>query len=91
MFDLERSLQSVGKRCFIEHFDLFTDQTISKTDAIERLMRLDNICESSADTKVYCAGRIIKEGYARKALTNIVNSVKVPFSWREKAKALLAA
>ncbi|MBL3676042.1 MAG: hypothetical protein JKP92_00835 [Alphaproteobacteria bacterium] len=89
MIDLERSLQSVGKKCFVEHFELFTDQTISKTDAIERLMRLDNICESSANTKVYCAGRIIKEGCANEALTNIVDSVKVPLSWREKAKALL--
>jgi len=88
---LERSLQSIGKSCFVEYFEMFTNSSISNEDLIDILMKNESYMESGAKTRVSQSRRIIKSGRAKDALKIISSSNKVPDAISNKARELAAS
>ena len=84
---LERSLRSIGKRCFVEYFCQFADQNLSNSDVIETLMRQEGYTESGSRTRVSQARRIIRSGRAKDALRNVMQSERIPNYGRIAARA----
>ena len=74
---LLRSLQSIGKACFVMHFTQFSDKSLSNEDLIELLMREENYVESGCRTRVTQARRIIAGKRAVDALLIVASSVRV--------------
>ena len=73
---LLRSLQSIGKACFVRYFLQFSDNNMSKADLIELLMRQNNYVESGCITRVTKARRIIASERAVDALLIVASSVR---------------
>ncbi len=88
---LERSLQSIGKKCFVDYFETFNDQTLSKVEVIEILMKNEGYKESGCRTRETKARKIIKAKMTVKALINISKSSKLEDSTIKKANILLKA
>ena len=74
---LLRSLQSIGKACFVRYFPQFSDKSMNNEDLIELLMRQENYVESGCITRVTQARRIIASERAVDALLIVASSVKV--------------
>ena len=82
---LKRSLQSIGKECFVTYFPLFSSESLSNADIAgiiyeERAYKY-NSCRSRTST----ARRIIRAGRAMDALQLVSRSEGVPFTIREEA------
>ena len=89
---LERSLQSIGKGCFVEYFCQFADQNLSNSAVTEMLMRQEGYTESGSRTRVSQARRIISADRAEDALRNVIQSERIP-NYRQtadKARELLS-
>lgn len=87
---LETILRTVGKTCFVEYYEEFRAvDEISNKELIERLMKKEGYERTSASTKVSQSRRIIKTGFAQKALEEIAKSGKLDDAVKAKAKALL--
>lgn len=86
---LERRLQSVGKACFVRHYDLFADRRMDRVDAADHLMKAESFTPLACATRVSHARAIIDAGRARDALWNIAQSARVPDEWRKKAVELV--
>ncbi len=84
---LERSLRSIGKGCFVEYFCQFADQTLSNSHVIEMLMRREGYAENGSRTRVSQARRIIRSGRAEDALRNVIQSDRIPNYGRIAARA----
>ena len=84
---LERSLRSIGKGCFVEYFCQFADLNLPNSDVIEMLMRQEGYAESGSRTRVSQARRIIKSGRAGDALRNVIQSDRIPNYARVAARA----
>ena len=89
---LVRSLQSIGKACFVTYFCQFADQMLSDHRVIELLVRREGYTEESSRTRVSNARRIMKSGRAGDALRNVIQSERSKDYERiaTKAKALLS-
>lgn len=74
---LLRSLQSIGKACFVKYFPQFSDNFLSNTDLIELLMRQEHYEEAGCITRVAQARRIIVNERAVDALRIVASSVRV--------------
>ncbi|MCP5358222.1 MAG: hypothetical protein H7A06_08765 [Pseudomonadales bacterium] len=85
---LNRTIQSIGKGCFVKNFALFIDAKISNDDAIEQLMLEHGYQESGARTRVLGSRRIIASGRAKDALKIIASSERVPLSTSSAARDL---
>ena len=75
---LERSLRSIGKGCFVAYFRQFADQELSNSAVVEILMRQEGYTESGSRTRVSQARRIIRSGRAKDALLNVIQSDRIP-------------
>jgi hypothetical protein len=64
--------------CFVRYFPQFSDETMSKEDLIELLMRNENYMESGCKTRVTQARRIIASERAVDALLVVASSARVP-------------
>ena len=84
---LERSLRSIGKGCFVEYFCQFADRNLSNSSVTEMLMRQEGYTESGSRTRVSQARRIIGSGRAEDALRNVIQSERIPNYGRIAAKA----
>ena len=85
---LKRSIQSVGKKCFVNYFEKFRDLTQSPEDLVDLLVEDNHYAKTASATRVSCSRRIIKAGRAKEVLLDIVES-KVEDSIKYKAKKLL--
>ena len=85
---LKRSLQSIGKGCFIKYFQEFSNPRLSKEDMIEILMTEEGYEESGSTTRVTQSRRIINEGRADDALKIIAGSSRLDYQIRKKAEEL---
>ena len=86
---LNRSLQSIGMKCFIDYYDKFCDDKISNIDLIELLMKNEGYKESGCKTRVSQSRRIIKAGMSVVVLKKIVKSSRLEDSTLKKAQELL--
>src|SRR5216684_2705300 len=87
---LKAALNSIGKLCFITHYELFRDK--SRTDAsyvVEFLMKNDKITEAGAKIRVSFARGIFVAGRQNAALMIIAQSKRVPRESIDKALLLL--
>ncbi len=84
---LERSLRSIGKGCFVEYFCQFADLNLCNSDVTELLMRQEGYTENGSRTRVSQARRIIRSGRAEDALRNVIQSDRIPNYARIAAKA----
>ncbi len=85
---LMRIINSIGKACFIEHFELIMNSNLSKNVIIEQLMNLGKYSENGAKTRINCAKRILKNNLIREILEIIIESKKVTEATRNKARKL---
>lgn len=74
---LRRSLQSIGKACFVRYFPQFSDNSLSNADLIELLMRQEDYLETGCITRVIQARRILANERAVDALLIVASSVRV--------------
>jgi hypothetical protein len=75
---LQQSLNSVGKACFVNHYDLFRNK--SGTDALfvaDFLMKTENMTEGGAKIRVGFARRIFNAGRQNDALKIIAQSGRI--------------
>lgn len=85
---LERSINSIGKACFVKYFDNFSNKSISREDLIEKLMETEGYKESGCVTRVAQARRIIDAGRSKDALIIIASSNRVPLAVSKRANQL---
>lgn len=85
---LDRSLRSIGKECFVKYFDEFSNANFSREDLIDLLMSREKYKESGCKTRISQSRRIINSGRANDALDMIVNSARLPDTVRDQARAL---
>ncbi len=81
-------LRSVGKKCFIDYYELFQDFNIDRQSLINELKK-ENLSPASCDTKASDGRQIFIKNLEIQALQNILNSKKLDKSIKEKARKLL--
>lgn len=85
---LDRSLRSIGKECFIKYFEEFSNPRNKSEDLIDLLMKNEGYEESGCKTRVSQSKRIIESGRGKDALELVCNSERIPLSVRERAREL---
>ncbi|PNH91798.1 hypothetical protein [Vibrio diazotrophicus] len=85
---LDRSLRSIGKECFVKYYELFRDRTWSKEDLIEHLMALEGYQESGCITRISQSRRIFDDNRELDALDMVIKSNRLPYEIIEKARKL---
>ena len=80
--DIKKALNDVGAKVFIDFFELFN----SSLDNSEVEERLPEYTEKSKKSRTNKARSIIKKGYVLDALEYILNSKRMDFETKEKAK-----
>jgi len=86
-----RTLKSVGQSCFINYFDVFSSDSLSREDIIEKLKSETEYTEGSCISRTGHAQRIIREGFAKRAIETVISSdsPRVSEETRMKAQQLL--
>ena len=85
---LDRYLNSVGKRCFVRYFDRFSDQSLSNREVAEILQEEMGFTWKACNSRTGHARMIIRSGRAIDAL-EIVRGSKAEARTREKAVELV--
>ncbi|EAT12333.1 hypothetical protein HF888_14840 [Bermanella marisrubri] len=85
---LDRSLRSIGKACFVKYFAEFSDLAISSEDLIDMLMQQEGYTESGCKTRISNSRRIISSGRQDEALAMIIASERVEAEIVDKAREL---
>ncbi|WP_219588240.1 hypothetical protein, partial [Vibrio parahaemolyticus] len=85
---LDRSLRSIGKECFVKYYELFQDPNWSKEDLIEHLIALEGYQESGCITRISQSRRIFNDHREYDALDMVISSNRVPIDIIEKARKL---
>ena len=87
--ELERSLRSIGKACFVNYYEKFSSKELSNNELIQLLVNEKGYAEKASRTRVSQSRRIINAGMVVDALTNILNSNRLGDITRNKAGELL--
>lgn len=87
---LDRSLRSIGKECFVNYFEYFKNQKYSNNDLVALLMRKEVYTESGSKTRVTQSRRIISENKVKEALSMVIESSKLDVATILKAKKILS-
>jgi hypothetical protein len=86
---LERCIQSIGKECYVKYFTDFANQSLSKEDLVELLVKNEGYKESGCKTRISQSRRIIHSGRAKDVLHDITKSSRLSEKVVARAKALL--
>ena len=87
---LQRTLQSIGKACFVNYFPKFSDAALSDEALARILVEREGWDEATAlNFRVRGARRIIKVGRAKDALILIVDSQRMSKTLKSRALSLL--
>jgi len=86
---LDRSLRSIGKECFVKNFEAFSDPKIKDYELIDLLMKNEGYAETGARTRVSQSRRIIREGRKKDALMEITKSERLSGQVRKKAASFI--
>ena len=88
---LDRTLRSVGKECFVKYFRQFSDRSLSGEAMARLLVEREGYQSVSANGfRVRGARRIMEAGRAKDALLIVSDSPRVPQHIRDKAASLAA-
>jgi hypothetical protein len=74
---LKRTLESVGKECFVKYFPLFKDRNLSNGEIAEIIKRERNYTDYACKTRTGHSRMIIDSGNAKEALKIIISSKKL--------------
>lgn len=74
---LKRTLQSVGMKCFIQNFDVFSSPKFSHADMVEILENENDFTLKSCKSRANHAIRIFRENSELEALEMIIGSPRV--------------
>ena len=85
---LQRTLNSVGMRCFITWFRQFCDPSLSNEDVATQMQEAERYSAKACRARVSGARRIIRAGRGRDALTIIANSRADAWTRQEAARFL---
>ncbi|WP_217523199.1 hypothetical protein [Vibrio metschnikovii] len=85
---LDRSLRSIGKECFVKYYELFQDRNWSKEDLIEHLIAVEGYQESGCITRISKSRRIFNDHREYDALDMVISSNRLPIEIIEKARKL---
>ena len=87
---MEQTLRSVGKACFVNYFMMFADPSLQDETVARNLSEREGWSEASAlNWRVRGARRIIAAGRAKDALIVIADSRRLPAKTRDRAVSLL--
>ena len=75
---LERNLHLVGKTCFVNYFDDFTNPLLTTAEIANMLTEQEGYTRNASRTRVSRARRIINAGRAADALLGISKSSRLP-------------
>lgn len=75
---LERNLHLVGKTCFVNYFDEFTNPLLTTAEVANLLTEQEGYTRNASRTRVSRARRIINAGRAADALLGISKSSRLP-------------
>ncbi len=92
-YKLEKRLQSIGKRVFVEQYSLFEDyahKITSKEDAVEQLVSCDVSNENGAMIRLSNAKTIFDKKMERAALVLITQSKRIDASTLREANSILS-
>ncbi len=78
-------LKRIGKRVFVQYYEAFRQENIPNT-----IFNGENFTEKSKNSRKSKARKIFKNGWDRRALQMVVDSVKTNQEARARAKILLA-
>lgn len=70
--DLIRLLNSIGKRVFVEYYEVLSNKYMTNEEKISKLPKEYKI--SGSRTRITCANRIFEAGLEKEALHLIINS-----------------
>ncbi len=85
---LKRTLNSIGRTCFVKHFELLTNLDFSTDQIVEKLIQLEGYSENGCRTRANCSKRIVKNNLTLKALDLIIETKKIPIELKQKADLL---
>lgn len=83
-----KRLRSMGMTCFVKYLPDFSNESLSRRDLIELLLRKESYTEGSCSARISNARSIIKAGCAKAALNLIAESDKVPKCISDEARRL---
>ena len=87
---LDRTLWSIGKACFVNYFREFSDCKLSAETVADILAKREGWDHHAAlHFRTRGARRIIQAGRAKDALTLIANSPRMPASVKSRALTLV--
>lgn len=87
MNELEKALKSIGKKSFVEDYDVYSDSKITKNGKVEILTK--KYSENGATIRVSFAEKNFKHGKQNEALNIIVKSTRLDRNIITQAKSLL--
>lgn len=87
---LKRTLQSVGMKCFIQNFDVFSSPRFSHADMVEILENENDFTLKSCKSRANHALRIFRENSELEALEMIINSPRVDSITKVEAEKIHA-
>ena len=82
---LERNLHLVGKTCFVNYFDEFTNPLLTTAEVANLLTEQEGYTRNASRTRASRARRIINAGRAADALLDISKSARLPHPVSERA------
>ena len=85
---LQRTLNSVGMKCFIAWFRQFCDPSLSNEDVAAQMEGAERYSRKACRGRVSGARRIIKAGRGRDALEKIIRSNADAWTRQEAARLL---
>lgn len=85
---LERNLHLVGRACFVNYFDEFTNPMLTTAQVAAMLTEREGYTPNAGRTRASRARRIINAGRAADALLDISRSYRVPPRIARRAGAL---
>ena len=85
---LERNLYLVGRACFVNYFDEFTNPLLTTAQVAAMLTEREGYTRNAGRTRASRARRIINAGRAADALRDISQSYRVPPRIARKAGEL---
>jgi hypothetical protein len=86
---IDRSLRSIGKECFVNYFEYFKNLKYSNSDLVTLLKHEKGYTESGCRTRISQSRKIIRNGKTKEALNMVIESSKLDNATILKAKKLL--
>lgn len=82
---MERLLNSVGKKCFVEYFEIFKNMNIEHSDLVNTIHEEKGYSLKACQTRVSKSRKIIGNGQTSDAFQVIIKAQRVDEATRSRA------